>query len=245
MKNDDFILKEFLNDAFNLKSHLIEFLSLEESDLEDFLRNAKMNLASLHPGDALGEVSDFYEDIVGDRHLADLAAWHISSKDYIADTLRLQQRFSRDLVLDFGGGIGTHALANAMSSKVEHVFFVDINQTNRIFVEYRAKKLGVENKLTFCKTIQETEISKFDSIVCLDVLEHLPDPISQLDIFYKIMDSKSIALFNWYFYKGENNEYPFHIDDNEIIEGFFKKLQLNFTEVFHPILITTRAYKKS
>ena len=245
MKNDDFILKEFLNDAFNLKSHLIEFLSIEESDLEDFLRNAKMNLASLHPGDALGEVSDFYEDIVGDRHLADLAAWHISSKDYIADTLKLQQRFSRDLVLDFGGGIGTHALANAMSSKVEHVFFVDINQTNRIFVEYRAKKLGVENKLTFCKTIQETEISKFDSIVCLDVLEHLPDPISQLDIFYKIMDSKSIALFNWYFYKGENNEYPFHIDDNEIIEGFFKKLQLNFTEVFHPILITTRAYKKS
>ena len=174
-----------------------------------------------------------------------MAAWHISSKDYIADTLKLQQRFSRDLVLDFGGGIGTHALANAMSSKVEHVFFVDINQTNRIFVEYRAKKLGVENKLTFCKTIQETEISKFDSIVCLDVLEHLPDPISQLDIFYKIMDSKSIALFNWYFYKGENNEYPFHIDDNEIIEGFFKKLQLNFTEVFHPILITTRAYKKS
>ena len=245
MKNDDFILKEFQDDAFNLKSHLIEFLSLEESDLEDFLRNAKMNLASLHPGDALGEVSDFYEDMVGDRHLADLAAWHISSKDYIADTLKLQQRFSRDLVLDFGGGIGTHALANAMSSKVEHVFFVDINQTNRSFVEYRAKKLGVENKLTFCKTIQETEISKFDSIVCLDVLEHLPDPISQLDIFYKIMDSKSIALFNWYFYKGENNEYPFHIDDNEIIEGFFKKLQLNFTEVFHPILITTRAYKKS
>ena len=122
MKNDDFILKEFLNDAFNLKSHLIEFLSIKESDLEDFLENAKMNLASLHPGDALGKVSDFYEDIVGDRHLADLAAWHITSRDYIADTLKLQQRFSRDLVLYFGGGIGTHALANAMSSKVEHVF---------------------------------------------------------------------------------------------------------------------------
>ena len=244
MKSDDFILKEFLDDAFNLKSHLIEFLSIEESDLEEFLANAKINLANLHPGDALSEVSDFYEEIVGDRHLADLAAWHISSKDYIADTLRLQQRFSRDLVLDFGGGIGTHALANAMSSKVEHVFFVDINQTNRTFVEYRAKKLGVKNKLTFCKTIQETEISKFDSIVCLDVLEHLPNPVSQLDIFYKIMDSNSIALFNWYFYKGENNEYPFHIDDKQIIEDFFKKLQLNFIEVFHPILITTRAYKK-
>ena len=245
MKNNNFILKEFLDDAFNLKSHLIEFLTIKESNLDGFLENAKMNLASLHPGDALSDPSDFYKEIVGERHLADLAAWHISSKDYIADTLRLQQRFSRDLVLDFGGGIGTHALANAMSSKVKHVFFVDINTTNRNFVEYRAKKLGLDNKLTFCKTIQETEISKFDTIICLDVLEHLSDPSSQIDIFHNIMDSNSIALFNWYFFKGENNEYPFHIDDVQIVDKFFKNLQSRFTEVFHPILITTRSYRKT
>ena len=177
--------------------------------------------------------------------MADLAAWHISSKDYIADTLKLQQRFSRNLVLDFGGGIGTHALANAMSPKVEHVFFVDINKTNRDFVEYRSKKLGVGNKLTFCKTIQETKISRFDTIVCLDVLEHLSDPAFYLDTFHKIMGPNSIGLFNWYFYKGENNEYPFHVDDEQIVEQFFKTLQLKFVEVFHPILITTRSYKKN
>ena len=222
----------------------MEFLNIKESDLDDFLSNAKMNLASLHPGDDLSEATDFYKEIVGDKHLADLAAWHITSKDYIVDTLKLQQRFARDLVLDFGGGIGTHALANAMSSKVKHVFFVDINQTNRNFVAYRAKKLGLENKITFCKTIQETKVSKFDTIVCLDVLEHLSDPASQIDIFYRIMDSNSIALFNWYFYKGENNEYPFHIDDIQVIEQFFKELQSKFIEVFHPILITTRSYRK-
>ena len=122
MKNNNFILKEFLDNAFNLKSHLMEYLSIGECDLDGFLANAKMNLANSHPGDALNDVSDFYTEIVGDRHVADLAAWHISSRDYIADTLKLQQIFSRDLVLDFGGGIGTHALANAMSSKVEHVF---------------------------------------------------------------------------------------------------------------------------
>ena len=217
---------------------------MKECDLEEFLSNAKMNLANLHPGDGLSDVSDFYTKVVGDRHLADLSAWHMTSKGYIADTLKLQQRFSRGLVLDFGGGIGTHALANAMSSKVEHVFFVDINQTNRNFVEYRAKKLGVEKKLTFCKTIQDTQISKFDTIVCLDVLEHLADPASQIEIFNEFMDSKSIALFNWYFYKGEKNEYPFHIDDLQIVEKFFNTLQSTFLEVFHPILITTRAYKK-
>ena len=244
MKNDDFILKEFLDNAFNLKSHLKEFLSIKECDLDGILANAKMNLANLHPGEALSDVSDFYTEIVGDHHVADLAAWHITSKDYIADTLRLQQKFSRDLVLDFGGGIGTHALANAMSSKVEHVFFVDINQTNRNFVEFRARELGVEKKLTFCKTIKEAQISKFDTIVCLDVLEHLSDPAYQIQIFNELMDSNSVALFNWYFYKGEENEYPFHIDDVQVVEKFFATLQSIFLEVFHPILITTRAYKK-
>ena len=132
-----------------------------------------------------------------------------------------------------------------MSTKVEHVFFVDINQTNRDFVEYRAKKLGVGNKLTFCKTIEETKISRFDTIICLDVLEHLSDPAFHLDTFYKIMGPNSIGLFNWYFYKGENNEYPFHVDDGQIVEQFFKTLQSKFLEVFHPILITTRSYKKN
>ena len=245
MKKDDFILKDFRNDAFNLKSHLMEFLSIKESDIDGFLENAKMDLANLHPGDDLIETSDFYKEIVGDKHLADLAAWHISSKDYITDTLKLQQRFSRNLVLDFGGGIGTHSLANAMNSKVEHVFFVDINQTNRNFVEYRAKKLGVDNKLSFYKTIKETKNYKFDTVVCLDVLEHLSDPSLQLDTFYKIMGSNSIGLFNWYFYKGEKNEYPFHIDDKKIVEKFFKNLQSKFIEIFHPILITARAYKKN
>ena len=122
MKNDSLILEEFLDNAFNLKLHLMEFFSMKENDLDGFLANAKINLASLHPGDALSNVSDFYTDIVGDRHVADLAAWHITSKNYICDTLKLQQRFSRDLVLDFGGGIGTHALANAMSSKLSMFF---------------------------------------------------------------------------------------------------------------------------
>ena len=244
MHNNNYILKEFLDSAFNLKSHLMEFFSMKESDLNGFLANAKMDLANLHPGDTLSDVSDFYTEIVGNKHVADLAAWHITSKDYIADTLKLQQRFSRDLVLDFGGGIGSHALANAMSPKVEHVFFVDINETNRKFVEYRAKELGVQKKLSFCSTIKDTQISKFDTIICLDVLEHLSNPASQINIFNEYMDYNSIALFNWYFYKGEKNEYPFHIDDELIVERFFKTLQSKFTEVFHPILITTRAYKK-
>ncbi len=245
MKSDEFILERFSDNAFDLRDHLIDFLQVSNSELEKFLNNAKIELANLHPGDELQDSSDFYKEIVGDKHLADLAAWHISSKSYISDTIKLQQRFAGNLILDFGGGIGTHALANAMSDKVEHVFFVDINQTNKDFVSYRAKKLGLEKKISFYKSIKETNILEFNTIVCFDVLEHLPDPASQLLEFHKVMGPKSVALFNWYFYKGDNNEYPFHIDDAVVVGKFFEVLQKNFLEVFHPILITSRSYKKN
>tara|TARA_B100000575_G_scaffold102150_1_gene81419 strand:+ start:253 stop:969 length:717 start_codon:yes stop_codon:yes gene_type:complete len=237
-------LNEFFKDAFELKSHLIEFLPVNEDNFNDFLNNAKIELANIHPGDSSVENSAFYEEIVGDKHLADLAAWHLTSKEYIASTLKLQQSFSKNLVLDFGGGIGTHALANAMSEDVEHVFFVDINQTNREFVKFRAQKLGLEKKISFHKSIEDTNVKKFDLIVCLDVLEHLVDPASQLDKFHAVMEDDSVSIFNWYFYKGDNNEYPFHIDDVRVIEKFFEILQSRFIEIFHPMLITTRAYKK-
>ena len=224
--------------------HLAQFLCIDQIELDKFLENAKIELANLHPGENLIDCADFYKEIVGDRHLADLAAWHISSKEYISDTLRLQQKFSKNLVLDFGGGIGTHAIANAMSDNVEHVFFVDINKTNRDFVEFRSKELGLEKKLSFHNSVQETKVAKFDTIVCLDVLEHLTNPSMQLENFHKIMKDDSIALFNWYFYKGDNNEYPFHIDDKDIVNRFFKVLQNNYIEIFHPILITARSYKK-
>ena len=35
------------------------------------------------------------------------------------------------------------------------------------------------------------------------MFKHLADPASQIEIFNEIMDRNSIALFNWYFYKGE------------------------------------------
>ena len=244
MKKNETILNDFFKDAFELKSHLIEFLPINEDNFNNFLENAKIELANIHPGDSSIDNSAFYEDIVGDKHIADLAAWHLTSKEYIESTLKLQQDFSKNLVLDFGGGIGTHALANAMSDNVEHVFFVDINETNREFVKFRAKKLGIEQKISFYKSVEDTNVKKFDSIVCLDVLEHLEDPALQLDKFHQIMQENSFAILNWYFYKGDNNEYPFHMDDEILIKNFFEILQNKFIEIFHPMLITTRVYKK-
>jgi len=163
MTNLDLSISSFIKDGFQLKKHLIDFLRINNDQLDQRLINGVDDLAALHPG-AFSEnnAGDFYEEKVGDAHLIDLASWHLNSSSYIADTLRLQQKFVSGKVLDFGGGIGTHALANAMSSKVEHVFFVDINETNRNFVEYRAKELGVEKNLLFTRQLK---IHKYWSLI--------------------------------------------------------------------------------
>jgi hypothetical protein len=51
-------------------------------------------------------------------------------------------------------------------------------------------------------------------------------------------------IVNWHFFKGFNQEFPFHLDDTKVVETFFNTLQSKFLEVFHPYLITTRCYRK-
>ena len=238
-------VQRFLTDGFDLKDHLASYLGIDAAELERRLPKSTDTLAALHPGSFdPTQTIRFYEDTVGTAHLLELAAWHLGSADYIADTLRLQQRYARGHVLDFGGGIGSHALAAAALPDVEHVWFVDLNPHNRSCVEARATKLGLKSKLDCFRDLNDPALPRlFDTVVCLDVLEHLNDPAHQLEQFVQRMKPDAIALLNWYFFKGFQQEYPFHLDDPELVKKFFTTLQNNFLEVFHPYLITTRAYR--
>ena len=242
---------DFLRDGFALKSQLAEFLQIGQSSLEARLPCSTEALAALHPGafackaEALvKEVESFYETEVGDGHLYELAAWHLNSAAYIADTLRLQTLIAKGQHLDFGGGIGSHALAAAQLPQVEQVWMVDLNGWNRDFVCQRAQSLGLAHKLRCVRDLTAPELpEQFDSLVCLDVLEHLPDPALQLELFAKRLKAKTgAALMNWYFFKGFNGEYPFHFDGPELVEKFFQTLQDLYLEQFHPYLITARIY---
>jgi hypothetical protein len=241
----DLDLARFLADGFDLRQQLAGYLQISLEELEQRLPRSTDDLAALHPG-AFDpqQAGQFYEDTVGTAHLLELAAWHLGSADYIADTLRLQQRFASGQVLDFGGGIGSHALAAAALPDVQAVWYVDLNPHNRAFVAARAQALGLGARVHCCRDLDDPALpERFDTVVCLDVLEHLSDPAAQLELFANRMTPSATALLNWYFFKGFAGEYPFHFDDPELVERFFSTLQRRFLEVFHPWLITTRAYR--
>lgn len=238
-------VEAFLADGFGVVQQLATFLKMDPAELRQRLPRSSSDLAALHPGAFDPQtVEAFYEDTVGDAHLLELAAWHLGSAAYIADTLRLQAQFARGQVLDFGGGIGTHALAAAALADVERVWFVDLNPQNRAFVSWRAAQLGLADRLSCHRDLSDPNLpAVFDTIVCLDVLEHLSDPSGQLEVFRERLSGEGHALLNWYFFRGFAGEYPFHLDDPAEVERFFRTLQSHFLEVFHPWLITTRAYR--
>ncbi len=236
-------LNDYWQDAFNLRQHLQQFLGIDEQKLERRFATALEDLAELGRRDFnWDEASKFYQENVGEAYLFDLATWHLTSMDYIGDTLRLIADRSQGRVLDFGGGIGTHAIAAALCPNVSEVIYCDINPINYNFVKYRIQQLGLESKVSCCLELDASKT--FDTINCFDVMEHLPDPSDILLEFHRILNPSGRMVTNWYFSKGENQEFPFHLDDPELIDRFFKTLQSNFLEVFHPYVITTRCYRK-
>ena len=237
-------IENFLSSGFSVRAHLADYLQLTLEQVDQRLPVGKDQLAALHPGVFQpDQATEFYESTVGTAHLFELAAWHLGSSNYIADTLRLQETIARGIVLDFGGGIGTHALAAAALDSVRYVHFVDLNPHNRSFVWSRALALGLDQKLSVHRDLGDLAGQRVDTVICLDVLEHLPDPADQLMQFHALMQKDGRALLNWYFFKGHHGEYPFHFDDPDLVNTFFQTLQSHFLEIFHPLLITTRVYR--
>ncbi|HIK08193.1 MAG TPA: methyltransferase domain-containing protein [Trichormus sp. M33_DOE_039] len=229
--------------SFDLKQHLQTFLHLDAESLEMKLETAQEQLTKLGKRDFDWEkAAAFYRDQVGELYLFELGAWHLRSHDYIEDTLRLIADHAQGRVLDFGGGIGTHTIGAALCPQVEQVIYCDINSISRDFVRYRAEQLGLSDKIIVCGEIPTNET--FNTIVSFDVLEHLPDPSQQLLQFHQMLKAEGKIIVNWCFFKGFNQEFPFHIDDPEVVNTFFKTIQSHFIEIFHPYFITTRCYRK-
>ncbi|MEH2229232.1 MAG: class I SAM-dependent methyltransferase [Nostoc sp.] len=236
-------LSNYWQNSFNLKQHLQEFLHLDSETLEKKLATGQEEMAELgHKDFDWEKATDFYRDQVGEVYLFELGAWHLEQSQNIENTLHLIVDHAQGRVLDFGGGIGTHALNAALCPQVEQVIYCDLNPIHYDFVRYRAEQMGLSHKMSFYLEMPEKET--FDTIISFDVLEHLSDPTQQLLKFHQALTPTGKTILNWYFFKGFNQDYPFHIDDPQVVETFYRTIQSKFLEVFHPYYCTARCYRK-
>jgi len=230
----------FQIDQFRLLEHLQSHLGVSWQDLEQHLRASQEELRRLGEREFNWDDPEaFYSSSVQQHHLYELSCWHVDSSDYIGQTLDLVADRACGAVLDFGGGIGTHSIGAALVPGVSRVDYVDLNPVNRAFVAHRIDDLGLEH----VRVLSEPALDRYDTILCFDVIEHLADPVAQLRRFFSLLEADGSLVCNWYFSRGSQGEYPFHLDDPAIIRSFLLHLQLNFLEEFHPHLITARSYR--
>ena len=158
-------LQGYWQDTFNLKQHLQDFLNLDLETIEQELAVGQEALKEIgHRDFAWQKASEFYRDRVGQAYLFDLGYSPMSNQDYIKGTLTLISDMAAGRVLDFGGGIGTHAIAAALCPQVEQVVYCDLNPIHCNFVQSRAAKLGLSDKISCSLEVSLTEV--FDAIIC-------------------------------------------------------------------------------
>jgi SAM-dependent methyltransferase len=158
-------LQGYWQDIFNLKQHLQDFLNSYLETIEQKLALGQHSLKEIgYRNFDWEKASDFYRARVEPAYLFDLGAWHMSNQGYIKGTLTLISDREADRVLDFGGGIGTHAIAAALCPQVEQVVYCDLNPIHCNFVQSRAAKLGLSDKISCCLQVSPTEA--FEAIIC-------------------------------------------------------------------------------
>jgi len=94
------------------------------------------------------------------------------------------------VILDFGCGVGTHGIYFA--SRCNIVDLLDVKGPLRDYAEWRCKN----RKLNVNILDQDTELEKdkYDIVICLDVLEHIADPVLAFNRIIQSLKSNGLLL---------------------------------------------------
>jgi 2-polyprenyl-3-methyl-5-hydroxy-6-metoxy-1,4-benzoquinol methylase len=169
-------------------------------------------------------IKQFYKQT--QNYIYDLGGWHLWDLDKRTSDLALVDELrSKGVksVLDFGGGVGFNSLILAKAGF--DVTLADLDSVTLKFAQFRAGQHGV--KMKFWKTDIEPmpPDAKYDAILCLDVLEHLPKDVlhETVDKLVKLKHAKTVIDVHAPF--GRTAQHPMHLDETEDTKHQVERLQ--------------------
>lgn len=152
-------------------------------------------------------------------YLFDIARFHLTFKHitFTLDVIRL----SGSHCLDYGGGSGALSLALAKAGK--QVVYFDVPGESRRYAEWKAQRA----KVSICFTSERERIHEaaaeqaFDTVISLDVLEHLPNLASELEFLDSVLTPNGTMLLT--VPVGATQSHPMHlahsVDTRQFLSG--------------------------
>jgi len=164
----------------------------------------------------------YYSQECQDEYIYDLTAWHGSGtiNEWFAVVKTHLQHYKPGRLLDYGAGIGTYSMIAAELGW--EVDACDLNQSNLDYIAWRADRhdLPVHPVLT--------PSGLYDAIICIDTIEHLPDPTEFPRIAASILFERGLLIATWTFHTS-GGMHPMH-HGQEQITPFLRELYKYFAQ---------------
>ena len=158
-----------------------------------------------------------------------LAYWHMEKG---------QRGFRKEImkycfgdVLDYGGGIGD--LSIKIAEKGLNVTYADLNGEYMKFAKWLFKNRGKDNITVLDVEDQEKVWSKeYDTIVCIDVIEHIPHPKVVLEKMAKHLKNNGRLIITNLECAGATEDAPMHFKIDFDAEKLLNSFGLSKSEVY-------------
>jgi 2-polyprenyl-3-methyl-5-hydroxy-6-metoxy-1,4-benzoquinol methylase len=188
-----------------LVKDIMEYHGIGYEEAIDLIRNGQRLNAELWKEMApqtAEEIVEFYRKTP--YNIFDCAWWNM---------LRRQRRFRQRVlgscigkdVLDYGGGIGI--MSSELARKGFNVTLLDVEGKTLDFARWLFAKRGLDIRI---KVAGKDLLESYDDIVCLDVLEHLPDAEKSLGEIVAHLRDGGRLLATGLECEGEDETHPMH-----------------------------------
>ncbi len=169
-------------------------------------------------------IKQFYKQTT--NYIYDLGGWHLWDLQKRESDLALVDQLKAAKVkniLDFGGGVGFNSLLLAQAGF--DVTLADLDSQTLKFAAFRAERHGI--KLKFWKSDVEPmpPDKKYDAILCMDVLEHLPkaELHTAVDKLVALKTPQTQVLIHAPF--GRTAMHPMHLDESDDTKQQIERLK--------------------